>query len=114
MGNKKELKQMYKELKQPMGIFQLRNKVNNRRFIGASSSLNTVWNSLHFQIKNGMHPYKELQADWNALGEENFVFEIVETLKDENLLDIRHTLKVLEEMILEEFRRREIQFYNKK
>ncbi|AYD46512.1 GIY-YIG nuclease family protein [Arachidicoccus soli] len=114
MENKKEIKQAYKELKLPKGVFQLKNMVNNKRFIGTSTSLYTVWNSHRFQLNNGTHPFKELQTDWNNLGEGNFVFEIVEILKDEELLNHKQELKVLEEMVLEEFRKQNIQFYNKK
>ena len=113
MKDKKELKQTYKETKLPRGIFQIRNKVNNKRIVGSSTTLNTVWNSHRFQLKNGSHPYKELQSDWNSLGEEHFSFEILDTLKEEGLLNPKQELKILEEMVLEEFKKHDIQFYNK-
>jgi hypothetical protein len=51
----------------------------------------------------GSHRNKELQNDWNKYGKDNFVFEILETVKVKNdpNFDINDELTLLEEIWLE-------------
>ena len=45
-----------------------------------------------------MHPYRELQKEWNAFGESSFLFEILERLpydKDEAKTDYSEDLLLL-------------------
>lgn len=39
MKSKKELKSVYKEMKFPMGVFQIKNKVNGKIFIEGSLNI---------------------------------------------------------------------------
>ena len=68
---------------QKCGIYQIRNKVDNKIYIGSSKELK-IRKSKHFRmLKDGKHDNKHLQRAFNKYGESNFVFEIVE-LCDEN------------------------------
>ena len=109
---RKELINEYKQREPQMGVFQVRNTANGKVFIGSSTTLETVWNSQRMKLETNWHPNKALQAEWNELGADTFVFEVVEMLKksDNASVDVKEELKVLEAMCLE----RVGESYNKK
>ncbi len=115
MIDKKEIKRKYKETVQPMGIYQIRNLINGKIFIGKSKDLNGKFNSYKFQLKNGSHMNSELQADYNKYGDEGFVFEIIDRLepKEDLSYDYTEDLEVLEEMWLEKLKPYNEKGYNK-
>lgn len=105
MKTKKELKNLYKEKKFRMGVFQLRNTSNQKIFIGSSTDLDAIWNRLQTELKFGSYPNRELQNDWTALGADHFEFEILSEVKpDEENKDTNYRKEVrqLEEMFIEE------------
>ncbi len=104
MKTKKELKNIYKEKKFKIGVFQLRNTVNNKIFVGSATDLEAIWNRLKTELKFGSYPNALLQNDWNQFGSENFVFEILGEIKqdDEKQTNYRKEIKELEKMFLEE------------
>lgn len=96
------------------GIFQIRNLKTNRLFLKTSQDLDRAFNSDHFQLRLGGHRNKALQSDWNALGEENFEFSIVDTLTpDESgkITDITKQLKSFLEMYKAEFEADGVELY---
>ena len=97
---KKELKDSYKQLKFKIGVFQIRNTVTGKVFVGSSVNLDAIWNRHHTQLKFGGHPNEALQADWNALGEGKFVYEILDTIeqKEADGVDYGKEAKQLEAM----------------
>ena len=99
--NKKDLKREYKETKQPMGVFQIRNLTNEKVWISSSLNLAGIFNRYEFALKAGSHLNKVLQTDWNALGAEKFVFEVLEELESRDGLDDRKELAFLEDLWLE-------------
>lgn len=103
--NKKELKEQYLQMKPDMGIFIIRCKVNNKYYIEATQDLKSRMNRAVFQLKFGSHPDKELQKDWNELGENNFIVEISDRLEydkdDEGKTDYTEELEILK-MVREE------------
>ncbi len=78
--NKKEIKNKYKQTLQPMGVYQIKNLVNGKIFIGSSANLPGKINSQKFQLNLGSHPNQELQNDYTKLGSDNFAFEIIDYL----------------------------------
>ena len=105
MERKKELREIYKKKKFKMGVFQLRNTGNQKIFIGSSTDLDAIWNRLQTELKFGTYPNVDLQKDWNALGAEGFVFEILCELKPdeaEKNPNYRKELRQLEEMFIDE------------
>lgn len=96
---RKELQLTYKETKWPIGVFGIRNKENGKLLIGSCHNLDKIWNRHQFQLNSGGHPNKELQKDWKQLGEQAFIFETLETLKEKNegYQDIPRELELLEE-----------------
>lgn len=104
MKTKKEIINEYKRIKSRIGVFQIRNKMNNKVFIESSVDLVAIWNRLRFQLNMGSHPNMALQKDWNELGEENFAYEILSEIQQEDgmQMDYRKEAKKLELMFIEE------------
>jgi len=104
MENKrKELKKAYKQNRTPMGLYQVRNIVNDKVLIGTALNLPGILNSQKFQLSHGNHPNKTLQAEWHEFGSENFSFEILDELTPTEAQgqDYREELAFLEEFWLE-------------
>jgi len=111
MINKAEIKKKYKLTEVPMGIYKITNLVNGKIFIGQSKNLTGRINRHKFGLKFGSEEIKELQKDYNELGEENFTFEVLDYLKpkDEPGYDYSDDLDCLEQLWLEK-----LQPYNDK
>ena len=78
--NRKEITREYKERQHPVGVFRVLNTVNGKSFIGTSVNLPAMLNRQKAQLAMKGHPNRELQSDWNELGEESFIFEVLDTL----------------------------------
>lgn len=104
--DKKEAIREYKMSHRPMGVFQIRNKANEKVFIDSSNNIPGKINRHRFALNAGLHANKPLQADWNEFGESAFEFETVEPLepRDDLSYDYRSDLQVLEELWLEKLR----------
>lgn len=76
--NKKELMNQYKQTIQPMGIYQIKNKKNDKIYIGSAMDLQGIINGNKFQLKNGLHLNAEMQNDYNEIGEEWFSFDFLD------------------------------------
>jgi group I intron endonuclease len=103
MQSRKELIRNYKERQKPAGVFQIKNNVNGKVLLGSSLNLEGPLNSHRFMLTTGNHRNKALQNDWNAFGENHFVFEILETVKvtDDPYFSLKDELALLEEIWLE-------------
>ncbi len=102
--SKKELINAYKQKQFKVGVYQIRNKINNKIFLEGSVNLDAIWNRNHVQLKFGNHQNKDLQKDWNELGPDNFVFEIISEIqqKEGEQKDYRREVLQLEAMFFEE------------
>ena len=75
-----------KEIKS--GIYQIRNLVNGKIYIGSAVLLIRREKDHFRQLKKDQHPNRKLQRAWNKHGEQNFLFEIVEEVQErENLIE---------------------------
>jgi len=99
----KQLKKNYRQSPRPMGVFLIRNNLSDKVFLGAGLDLHGIINRHKFQLKNGVHQNKLLQADWNEFGSGNFAFEIVDELtpREGVEFDYRKELEFLEKLWLE-------------
>lgn len=63
-------------------IYQIKNLVNNKIYIGSTQKENSyARKSEHFsRLKSNTHNNKHLQSSFNKYGEENFLYEILEEL----------------------------------
>ncbi len=98
MNRKKELKQQYKEMKTEGGIYQVRNKVNQKILLVSTPNLKTINGK-----STGSFMNQELKEDWKKYGPDAFVFEVLEVLeeKDDGFFDKKQELQKLYEKWLE-------------
>ena len=104
MQSKKELKEAYKQKKFQIGVYQIRNTINNKVLIDSSVDLVAIWNRERFQLNFGNHPNTELQKDWKEYGEDKFSYEILTEIdqKEESSANYKKEAKELERMFIEE------------
>jgi hypothetical protein len=97
------MKRAYREREKPAGIFQVKNSADGKILLGSSLSLEGPLNSHKFMLTIGRHRNVELQKDWNDLGAESFVFEILEVVnvKNDPGFNLSDELMLLEEIWLE-------------
>jgi len=65
------------------GIFAVRCVHSGKIWVGASTNLSASRNGLWFMLRSGSYQDKELQAEWQAHGEQAFSFEVLHTLDEE-------------------------------
>ncbi len=115
MKTRKELKDEYKQMKPRMGIFAIRNIINEKRYIARATNLDLIWKGEQFKLNAKGHSNRALQQDWNDSGAENFTFEIRHELKpsDDPATDTRSELIALEQLVIEDMQPFGEKGYNK-
>lgn len=71
------------------GVYRLRNKLNERVYVGSAKCFKVRWNQHTASLRRGKHSNRYLQADFDKCGEEVFVFEVLEVVggtKEDRLL----------------------------
>ncbi|MFI8493176.1 GIY-YIG nuclease family protein [Peribacillus butanolivorans] len=114
MDRKKVLKQLYKETKVEAGVYQIKNTINNKVFIGSTRNLKTL-KGKQFELEMRTSTNKMLQDEWNQYGKEVFSFEVLEVLKpkETGYFDAKRELKKHEEAWLEKIQPYEERGYNR-
>lgn len=114
MINKSEIKKDYKRTLTPMGVYQVKNLVNGKIFIGSNKNIPARINRHKFELKLNSDDIKELQEDYNKYGEENFSFEILDELKPKEDPDYNYKedIKVLEQLWIDKLRPFDEKGYN--
>lgn len=82
-SKRKELTNAYKLAFPPMGIFSIRNKITGKQLIGKSANVNGILNRHRLELRQGGHRNPALMADWRLFGEEQFVFEVLEQIREQ-------------------------------
>lgn len=95
---KKDLKKEYLASPPQMGVFQIRNMVTGKALVLSAINLQGLINRHRLELEYHGHRNKELQADWDDLGRENFAFEVLDELSQaqDPDRDYREELKLLE------------------
>jgi hypothetical protein len=116
MINKKEIKKEYKNQKHPVGLYAVKNKRDNKMFIGASLNLPAKIRGITFELEHGSHTYDNLRNDYKILGKENFEIFILDQIevKDETDRELQAELETLEAMWVDKLKNEGVTFYNKK
>lgn len=71
-----------------MGIYMIKNKINNKVYIGKSVDITHRWKYGHFnKLNKNKHENEYLQRSWNKYKENNFEFSIIEECSEELLND---------------------------
>ncbi|MEY4563334.1 MAG: hypothetical protein RLZZ618_2611 [Pseudomonadota bacterium] len=81
-ARQRELKLAYKLALPPMGVFCIRNLVNGRQFVERSMNLTGSLNRHRMELHAGVHRHRELMTDWRVHGEAQFVFEVLDQVKE--------------------------------
>lgn len=95
----------------PMGVYLIRELATGGVRIGASRNVPGAINRIHFQLRHGSHPDKELQEAWRRDGPEGFAFEVLALVKErsEPGFDYGAELKELEALYRAELGTRSVQ-----
>lgn len=115
MKSKQELKREYRDRPKPAGVFQIKNTMNGKVLLGSSLNLEGPLNSHRYMLTIGHHENKELQQDWNELGADKFVFEILEVVavREGPNFNLDDELTLLEQIWLEKLQPFGERGYNK-
>lgn len=70
------------------GIYCLRNKINNKVYIGSAKNLHIRKNAHFNNLRKNKHENKRLQNSWNTYGKDNFEYFILCYI--ENEVELRH------------------------
>ena len=102
--DKRALSRAYRDTARPMGIYSIRNVQNGKALVRSSVDLPSSINRERTQLRFGGHRNVALQQDWNALGADAFVFEVIDTFeppKDSPAYDPSRDLAALEQLWLD-------------
>ena len=83
------------------GIYKITNQVNGKYYIGScfGNNFKTRWQKHLQQLKKEYHPNKHLQYSFNKHGEDNFTFEILESLVRDKSLILSQEQKYLDTIV---------------
>jgi hypothetical protein len=112
---RQELQQMYKETKKESGVFQIRNTVNDKRWISSTKNLRSL-NGKRMELDMGKHMNSALQLELNEFGSSVFEVEVLEVLevKETGYFDEDDALRKLEDKWLEQLQPYDDRGYNKR
>jgi hypothetical protein len=113
--DRKALARQYKETPRTAGVAVVRNRANGKTFVFGGADIPALINRHRTQLKIGSHPNRALQADWTALGSDQFDVEIIDTLAAPETPDVdqRDDVAALEALWLEKLAPYEPVGYNK-
>lgn len=99
-----------------MGVYLVRNLVNDKVFIGSTMNLSAAFNGIRFKLFAGAHPSKSLEADWKQYGSGKFEFEVLEEVfpRDDPGYDYAADLETLEDLWLEKLEPYDDKGYNER
>ncbi len=116
MDRRKKLKKEFMEKFNPPGIFIIKNNINSKVFIGGSLNVNAFIKRHKAELKIGSHRNKKLQKDYKEFGDENFTFDVLESIEQNKdpLFDYNDDVAVLLELWSEKLKPFGDNGYNKK
>jgi len=104
-SDRKDLVREYKKAPKTMGVYLIRNVENGKCYVASSRDIRARHNRhrMNLKMNDERVGVEALQADWNALGADAFVFETVDVLEPspEPGYDPDEDLQVLEDLWLE-------------
>lgn len=69
-----------------IGIYQIRNMVTGRVYIGSSLNIEKRWKNHIYRLRNNSHDNRYLQNSWNKHSASNFEFSVLEHVEDREKL----------------------------
>jgi len=110
---RKELQEQFKQIKTYMGVIKITNTDSGKILITSSTNLKNRWLNLKAQLDMGRYANSQLQKDWDELGEEAFIYEVLEEKEADEVSDVRWTLEQMEKAWLEKLQPYGDRGYNK-
>lgn len=101
--DRKEALRQYKENPPLAGVFAVRNVAEGKALVGATPNVAGRLNRERFSLEMGDHTSKQLQADWNRLGPDAFVIELLDEIEEpeDPATDLKEELEELRQMWIE-------------
>jgi hypothetical protein len=91
-AERREAARAFRERKPSIGVYAIRCSTSGDVWVESSLNLDAAENGQFFQLRNGLHRNKEMQAVWRANGEKAFSFQVMERLPEDtpslNLSDL--------------------------
>lgn len=72
--------------KKVCAIYQIKNLINNKIYIGSSVDVVDRWREHKRSLKKSSHHSTHLQRSWNKYGEKNFEFSLIEIVDNQQQL----------------------------
>ena len=82
MTDKRAMRNGYKQSFVSIGVYAIRNTVNQRVFVGGSRNLDGAMNRHRFELTTGSHRNAALLADWKRFGAQAFRFDVLDQIKE--------------------------------
>lgn len=70
------------ELYGKIGVYQIRNVVNNMVYIGSSANIAVRWREHKYDLRMNKHRNKHLQNAYNKYGKDSFAYEVLEVISE--------------------------------
>lgn len=78
------------------GVYQIKNIVNNKIYIGSTRNFKKRYHEHSHLLRKGIHQNRYLQNAYNKYGEDNFIIELIEICKEDELtIREQHYIDVL-------------------
>lgn len=65
-------------------IYAIENTTNNKKYVGSTTNPSHRWLNHKSDLRLSTHRNRHLQKDWNAFGADNFKFEIIKEIKNDD------------------------------
>jgi group I intron endonuclease len=74
------------------GVYQIRNVINGKRYIGSAKNFSKRWNAHIYRLKSGSHHSPPLQNAYLKYGENSFCFEVLKVCPTNSILNEEQAL----------------------
>lgn len=81
MSDKRRLRDDYKQTWVAIGVYAIRNTVEQKVFIGGARNLHGALHRHRFELTTGAHRHAALLADWQRLGADAFSFKELDQVR---------------------------------
>lgn len=68
------------------GLYKIINKVNGKKYVGSSNNVKKRWRDHKSLLRRGVHHNIHLQSAYNKYGAQNFEYELLKEVEEEQLL----------------------------
>jgi len=92
---RKQIKEDMRNDKPVIGLVSIENKFTNKKYIEGSINARALINRIRYSLNSGQFGNKKLQEDWNEIGEQCFLFEIISEIVYDASVSVNYRKEVL-------------------